>query len=241
MAGESMKRESISFSSGEERVEALLWGERSASVLLAVHAGAYRDDAMAVHLAAEQAARRGMCTLSLDITAGGGERLPGGLIKHAMLRLWTVYSRVQRSGAQVCAFACSLATYVLMLLYPQMVLSKCLLLSPIVEPERVLRDSMRESHVTQEQLRLEGGVHLADGRYVSWEDFCFVCEHELRFAPKCPISIFTGALDTFCPPTELEAFASHYGAQVQLLPGVGRGLMTQTELDMFSQWLRREL
>ncbi len=72
------------------------------------------------------------------------------------------------SCSSISLYACSLGAYFSLVAWRDVIFRKCLFLSPVLDMERLIRNMMRWTGVTEERLREEKEIPTSFGETLSW-------------------------------------------------------------------------
>lgn len=221
------------------RVPALVWGQPSKSVYLAVHGkyGCKEEASGFTRLAAEQ----GFQTLSIDLPAHGvrkNEPLACNA-RNGAADVKTAVSYALQTWENVGLYAVSLGAYFSLLACADANLKNCLLLSPVLDMEGLIQNMLAWSGFTEETLR-ERGTVATQFETLEWEDYCYVKAHPVR-GFCAPTSVFMGAQDELTPRETAEAFCKTCGANLTLLEGAKHYLNGEGEREAVQAWLQEQI
>ena len=176
-------------------IPAVLYGKRSRRVYLYVH-GKNGSAAEAARFA-RTACPSGWQVLAVDLPEHGARKdSPEKLVPWVVTReLQAVYARMQPVWKHIRVYGVSIGAWFAMQALQTQQPEKALLVSPIVDMEKLILDLMQQSGVTEEQLRTAGEIPTAMGETLSWPYLCWVRKHPLALE-----SAHTGALCRYRPP-----------------------------------------
>ena len=220
-------------------VPALVWGEPSRGVYLAVH-GKYgcKEEARGF---AQLASEQGFQTLSIDLPAHGARKNEPLLCnaKNGTADVKTAVRYALQTWENVGLYAVSLGAYFSLLGCADAKLKTCLLLSPVLDMERLIQNMLLWSGFTEDTLRERGTVS-TQFETVEWEDYCYVKAHPVR-GLCAPISVLMGAQDDLTPLETAEAFCKTRGASLTLLEGAKHYLNSEGEREAVRAWLYEQI
>ncbi len=116
---------------------------------------------------------------------------------------------------------------------------KALLISPIVDMERLIRDMMGWANVTEDALRLPGEIPTAFGETLSWDYLCYVREHPLRW--NVPTRILYGEKDNLTSQETISAFTERQHAPLCIMPVGEHWFHTAEQLQFLDAWVKRSM
>lgn len=233
-----MKTERITI----EGLPALVWGEKSDGVFLAVHGNQSSKEDTVIALLAQEAERHGLQTLSFDLPRHG-ERKNGKTpckVQFCVRDIETVWRYMLPRWRQKSLFACSMGAYFSMLALQSVSLAQALFLSPVVDMGRVIDNLMAGSGVTEERLRREGEIPTPFGETLFWDYLCYVREHPVS-RWDCPTAILRGGMDMLSQRDTIDSFVTRFGARcTEYAPGE-HFFHTPEQLEVYKDWLRGEM
>lgn len=99
---------------------------------------------------------------------------------HAVGELKQVLEYARANHSQVAVRANSIGSYFSLLAYKDESLSKYLLVSPLLDMERMIENLMKWSGVTEERLEQEKIIPTNFGQTLSWEYLCYARDHRIE-------------------------------------------------------------
>jgi len=149
-------------------IPAILWGETSSKLFLYIHGqGGCKEEAEAF---AGSEVCRSWQVLSIDLP-GHGERkqdtenfVPWQVIPE----LKTVMDYAEKNWDDCALYANSIGAWLSMLAFQGKSFSQCLLVSPILDMEKIILNMMEQAHVTEEHLKQELNIPTSSGQTLSW-------------------------------------------------------------------------
>lgn len=231
-----MKQESIQI----EHIPALLWGESSDRLVLAVHgSGSHKAD-VPVSTLAEIAAAQGWQALSFDLP-GHGDRLMESaqyIPQVCVPEIQAVFRALADRWGNIRLFANSLGVYFSLLALAEQPVERAWFLSPVVDMRRLIENMMRWFGVSEERLRAEGQVETPIGQTLSWDYYRYVCGHPVE-GWDIPTDILYGERDEMCERNTVEAFADRFAAGLTIVPGSEHYFHTPEQIAALRGWLER--
>ena len=218
-------------------IPALLWGEPSDRVIVAVHGSQSHKADAPIALLAHRAAERGRQVLSFDLP-GHGDRKGGDPCKaqNGVADLTAVMAYARGRWGRVGLFGNSLGASFSLLACRDEPPEEAWFLSPVVDMERLIETMMAWSGVTPERLEREQVIPTPMGETLYWDYYRYVREH-----PVCrweaPTHILYGAGDTLCERERVEDFARRYGCALEIVPDGEHFFHTGPQLAALSAWL----
>ena len=136
-----MKTEPISIG----LIPAMLWGEPSDKLILAVHGNLSSKTDVPIEILAQEATSLGFQVLSFDLPEHGERKNePESCNPQTYKRdLSAVLAYSKLQFPEISLFACSMGAYFSLLTYENEAFHKCLFLSPVVDMLHIIQNMMR--------------------------------------------------------------------------------------------------
>ena len=217
-------------------IPAVLYGKRSRRVYLYVH-GKNGSAAEAARFA-RTACPAGWQVLAVDLPEHGTRKnSPEKLVPWVVTReLQAVYARMQPVWKQIRVYGVSIGAWFAMQALQTQTPEKALLVSPVVDMEKLILDLMQQAGVTEEQLHAAGEIPTAMGETLSWPYLCWVREHPLHW--KVPTQVLYADTDPLTGHTAMERFRQQTGAHLTILEGGEHWFHTEEQMQFLDHWIR---
>lgn len=215
-------------------VPAVLYGKRSRKVYLYVH-GKNGSAAEAARFA-RTACPAGWQVLAVDLPEHGTRKnSPEKLVPWVVTReLQAVYARMHPVWKHIRVYGVSIGAWFAMQALQTQKPEKALLVSPVVDMEKLILALMQQAGVTEEQLRAAGEIPTDFGETLSWPYLCWVREHPLHW--KVPTQVLYADTDPLTGHTAMEQFRQQTGAHLTILEGGEHWFHTETQLAALQSW-----
>lgn len=223
-------------------IPALLWGEKSKKLMIAVHGNLSHKEDVVIHLLADEACTKGYQVLSFDLPEHGERKNDRTLctVQHCVFELTEVMRYAQDRWNELSLFACSIGAYFSLLAYRDDELNQALFLSPVVDMERIIKNMMTWFQVTPERLQREERIETPVGQALYWDYFCYVKEHPVDLW-NVQTSILYGAQDEICEPDTISAFTEKFHADLEVFKAGEHFFHNEEQLSVFSTWLHNHV
>lgn len=222
------------------QIPAILWGEPSDKVYIAVHGKkSCKEDAAEF---AAIAVQKGWQVLSFDLPEHGG-RMDEGTpcdVWNGVRDLTTVGEYARRNWSRTALFATSLGAYFSLLAYPKYPLEKCLFLSPILDMERLIQNMMGWFSVDEKTLFEKKKMPTSMGETLDWDYFTYVKAHPITDW-EAPTAILYGTNDNLTEHEVLDCFVTRFNADLTTLPDGEHFFHTDEQLKVLRQWLEKNI
>ena len=115
-------------------------------------------------------------------------------------------------------------------------ISRAMLISPIVDMERLITDMMMWSHVTEEELQRRQVIPTAFGETLSWAYLCYVRTHPIAWS--IPTRMLYGGRDHLTSRETIRGFAQRTGADLTILEDGEHWFHTEEQMKALDHWVR---
>lgn len=215
------------------RIPAVLYGEHAERLWLFLHGQmGHKEEAEAF---ANIVCPKGAQVLSIDLPGHGARQA-----QSEELNPWTVVPELQavmdwakvRWGS-ISLRANSIGAYFAMLAFDAP--DKALLVSPILDMERLILDMMDWADVTEQELSERGEIATSFGQTLSWPYLCYVREHPVHDW-QCPIHILYAGKDNMTSRQTVEEFVRYHGAQLTIMDHGEHWFHTPEQQEVLQRW-----
>lgn len=218
-------------------IPAILYGPQSDKLYIFVHGKQSRKEESESF--SEIAAMHGWQVISFDLPQHGersAEEYPC-TPWNSVTDLNGIYSFVSDKYSVISLYACSLGAYFCLLAYRDIRFDRCLFLSPVLDMERLIRNMMKWSGISAEELKAAGEHATPFGETLSWDYYEYVRNHPLDRWTS-PTFILYGEEDNLTERTVLDAFAAKFRCHVDIMPGGEHYFHTKEQSDYLKSWLQ---
>ena len=215
-------------------VPAILYGERSRKAYLYVHGkNGCKEEAERF---ANTVCSAGWQVLAIDLPEHGARKdRPEQLLPWAVVpEIQAVYARMQPVWKHIRVYGVSIGAWFAMQALQTQTPEKALLVSPVVDMEKLILDLMQQAGVTEEQLRAAGEIPTDFGKTLSWPYLCWVREHPLHW--KVPTQVLYADTDPLTGHTAMEQFRQQTGAHLTILEGGEHWFHTPVQMAVLQTW-----
>ena len=116
-------------------------------------------------------------------------------------------------------------------------LRKAYFISPIVDMEKLIADTMQRANVTEAELKAKGVICTGFGEALSWEYLRYVREHPIQW--RVPTNILYGSKDNLTSYETVRAFAEHHNASLTVMANGGHWFHTEEQMRFLDGWIRK--
>lgn len=215
------------------QIPAVLYGEHAEQLWLFLHGQmGHKEEAEAF---AKTVCPKGAQVLGIDLP---GHRARQG--RDEALNPWTVVPELQvvMDWARVRWDSISLRANSIGAYFAMLTLDapdKALLVSPILDMERLILDMMGWANVTERELSEKGEIVTSFGQTLSWAYLCYVREHPVHDW-HCPICILYAGQDNMTSRQTVEEFTRHHGAQLTIMDNGEHWFHTPEQRKVLQTW-----
>ncbi len=219
-------------------IPVVLYGSTSDKLFLYVH-GKHSHKEEAEYFA-PIAERCGYQTLSFDLPEHG-ERANDSYpctVQNGVRDLNEIYSFIKDKYSSISLYACSLGAYFSQVAFQEVKFDRCLLLSPILDMERLIRNMMKWSNISDDELKKIDEYQTSFCETLSWNYYEYVQNNPVKRWDS-PTFILYGENDNLTEKEVLDSFARNHNCDVTIMPNGEHYFHTQEQLDFLDDWLQR--
>ncbi|MBO4212503.1 MAG: alpha/beta hydrolase [Clostridia bacterium] len=118
-------------------------------------------------------------------------------------------------------------------------IEKAFFISPVVDMEKLIRDIMAFSNVTEDELREKREIPTSFGETLSWDYFSYVRENSIVWS--VPTEILYGEKDNLVSYETVSAFAKKVGAGLTVMDGGEHWFHTDEQMAFLDNWLKNRI
>ncbi len=118
-------------------------------------------------------------------------------------------------------------------------IEKALLISPVLDMERLILDMMRWANVSEKELCEKGEIATDFGETLSWKSLRFVRENPIQW--DIPTEILYAGKDNLISRETVDAFVKNHNANLTVTENGEHWFHTDEQLLFLDQWMKRVL
>lgn len=151
----------------------------------------------------------------------------------------SAYDRAHKSFGCIYVLANSIGAYFAMHALQACDIKKALLISPVLDMERLILDMMRQANISERELREKGEISTDFGETLSWNYLCFVRENPITW--KVPTEILYAGNDTLIPRQTIDRFVRSHNATLTVMEHGAHWFHTDEQLAFLDAWMRHAM
>lgn len=219
-------------------VPSILWGEDSNRVYVHVHGKMSRKEYAESFAAIAET--KGYQTLSFDLPEHG-ERTDSKRcdVWNGVSDLRTISDYAFTNWERVSLYACSIGAYFSLNAYNTMPFEKALFQSPIVDMERLVKNMMLWSGVTESELESKKEIP-SPVDTLRWDYYQYIISHPIT-QWNISTAILYGGKDNLQPEESVRAFAEKFGCSLTVSENSEHPFMAQSDAPIVENWLCRNI
>lgn len=159
---------------------------------------------------------------------------------------WIVQSQIQSVYDEVCErydciylIANSIGAYFAMHTLQDCAIAKALLISPVLDMERLILDMMCWANVSEKDLREKGEIPTDFGETLSWKYLCFVRENPITW--NVPTEILYAGNDTLVSRQTVNEFIRNHHAHLTVMENGEHWFHTDEQLAFLDVWMKKAI
>lgn len=225
-----------------ESIPAILWGDKSNKIFIAIHGNMSNKADDAIVIFAEEASAQGYQVISFDLPEHGDrkEEAYACKLQNCVHDLEIIMHYTQNLSDDISIFACSMGAYFSLLAYNKVPLKQCLFLSPVLDMERIIKNMMTWFNVSEDKLKAEQVVPTPIGQTLYWDYYSYVKSHPINTWNR-PTAILYGSDDSLCEFDVVSAFTNRFHCELKVMEHGEHYFHTKEQLQFFREWLKERI
>lgn len=219
-----------------DEVPAVLYGAGSVSCFLYIHGKlGFKEEAETF---AEIAVQRGWQVLSIDLPEHGERKEekdrfnPWCVIPELKMVLNYMKEHYKILGLR----ANSIGAWFAMQSYEGLEFDNCLLVSPVLDMEKLIQDMMGWAAITEERLKKEGLIPTEFGETLSWKYYEYAKKHPV-IKWQCQTHILYAEKDNMTNQNTVNSFAQQFHASLTIMKDGEHWFHTADQLAVLNRWI----
>lgn len=225
-----------------ENIPAILWGEKSNKLFIAIHGNMSHKSDDAISILAEEVTALNYQVLSFDLPEHGDRKDKNCAFKiqNCVNDLDIIMNYTQSLSNNLSLFACSIGAYFSLLSYNKTAFNQCLFLSPVVNMEQIINNMMSCFNISEEKLELEKEILMQNGQKLYWDCYCYVKANPITEWSKST-SILYGEDDKTSEIKFIADFVKRFNCDLQIIKHGEHYFHTKEQLQYLRNWLKKKL
>ena len=226
---------------GKERIQighipAVIYGKKSDKLCLYVHGRqSCKEEAEKLAPLLEP---YGYQILSFDLPEHG-ERKDGKTefsVQNCVYDLQFLWNSIMENYDTISLYACSIGAYFSLVAYKKIHFDKCLIVSPILDMERLILNMMKWAGVTHEKLQAEKEIKTSFGETLSWEYYQYVINHPVHIWDSKTFKLY-GRNDRLTEKSVLDIFREKHDCSVRIMEKGEHYFHTREQMQFLTEWV----
>ena len=118
-------------------------------------------------------------------------------------------------------------------------IEKAMLISPIVDMERLILDMMTRANVSEEELSIKKEIETPFGETLSWEYLSYVRKNPIHW--NIPTGILYAEKDNMTSISTIIDFFKKINANITVMPGGEHWFHTKEQMDFLDNWIKSNI
>ena len=118
-------------------------------------------------------------------------------------------------------------------------IEKAMLISPIVDMERLILDMMTWANVSEEELSIKKEIETSFGETLSWEYLSYVRKNPIHW--NIPTGILYAEKDNMTSISTMTDFSKKINANITVMPGGEHWFHTKEQMDFLDNWIKSNI
>lgn len=221
-----------------ENIPAILWGESSENIFIAVHGNLSNKEDDIIQIFAKKAVSLGYQVISFDLPEHG-ERVEEDIkckVWDCVRELNLIMNYVKQNWNNISLFACSMGAYFSLLAYKDDFIKQSLFISPVLNMKRIIDNMMLWFDIDEEYLKSKQTVKTPIGQNLYWDYYCYVKDNPID-KWNIPTNILYGLKDDLCESDIVFKFVKRFNCNITVMNKGEHYFHTQEQLKFFKQWV----
>ena len=149
------------------------------------------------------------------------------------------FDKVSAGYDSVILIANSIGAFFAMSSLSEKKIDRALLISPIVDMERLISDMMMWAGVTEEELSERGEISTEFGEVLSYKYLCYVRDNPVMW--NVPTYILYGERDNLTAFVTISEFAERINAPLTVMKDGEHWFHTEEQMKFLDEWVRKSI
>lgn len=210
-----------------ENIPAILWGESSENIFIAVHGNLSNKEDDIIQIFAKKAVSLGYQVISFDLPEHG-ERVEEDIkckVWDCVRELNLIMNYVKQNWNNISLLA-----------YKDDFIKQSLFISPVLNMKRIIDNMMLWFDIDEEYLKSKQIVKTPIGQNLYWDYYCYVKDNPID-KWNIPTNILYGLKDDLCESDIVFKFVKRFNCNITVMNKGEHYFHTQEQLKFFKQWV----
>ena len=225
-----------------DSIPTILWGEKSSKVMIAIHGNMSSKSDVTTIILAEEITKLGYQVLSFDLPKHGDRKnsITPYKIKECVADLKKILIYTKIHWKSISLMANSIGAYFSLVAYKEEILKQCLFISPVVNMERIIKNIMKCSNISDQQLHKEKEITTTNEQKLYWDCYQYVKNNPIQ-KWNVPTSILYGKEDMVCEYEYIFYFSEKFHCKVDVSYTSKHYFHTEEDLRIYRNWLKTNI
>lgn len=137
---------------------------------------------------------------------------------------------------KIILIANSIGAYFSLISLADKKIEKAMLISPIVDMERLILDMMTRVNVSEEELSVKKEIETPFGETLSWEYLSYVRKNPIHW--NIPTGILYAEKDNIISISTMTDFSKKINANITIMSGGEHWFHTKEQMDFLDNWIK---
>ena len=147
------------------------------------------------------------------------------------------YDQIAKNYEKVVVIANSIGAYFVMNALSERNIEHAFLISPIIDLEKIIKNMMISSGVTEDELKEKKEIPTNFGEVLSWDYLCYVKSNPISW--KIPTDILFGENDNFTSFETISKFAKKNKLTLTVMKNGEHWFHTEEQMNFLDSWLKK--
>ncbi|MGT2547946.1 alpha/beta hydrolase [Streptococcus milleri] len=148
-----------------------------------------------------------------------------------------LYDMYAKAYDSITLIANSIGAYFAMISLAEKNITHALFISPIVDMEKLISGIMKQSNITEDELKSKKKMNTKFGEILSWEYLSHVKNHPIRW--NVPTSILYGEKDNLTSKESITKFSEQISADLTIMEDGEHWFHTDEQLNFLDTWIKK--
>lgn len=151
----------------------------------------------------------------------------------------TVYEKLTIDYEHISIIANSIGAYFAMYALQNCRIEKAILISPILDMERLILDMMQWANVTEDELCKRGQIPTEFGETLSWDYLNFVRKNPIKW--DIPTEILYAENDNLTSRATIDTFVASHNANLTVMKDGEHWFHTNEQIAFLDNWMKKAI